>query len=343
MVKLTKLIKVGIIGCGAIATQAQIPCFQRIKSTEISCISDVNSMTLRKVSKKYKIPKSFFDYRKLLEEELDLVSICTPGYTHAKLCIDAAKAKKNILVEKPLALSLKQAKDVGKAVRKNCVKLCVVHNYLFSPAIIRITEMYKTGELGKVLSTQAIYHIAVQRAREDYWRDDESKSGGPLIEYIHPIYLLAHFGEDLKSVHVTSRKVLENFNKISDIRAILTFGNDCIGYLEFLSFTSPELFLFNVYGTGASVRTNIFRNSYRINNPNQLEEIYHSIEDAKTAFKILAGKYDWFPHLFLIAKYVKSIKEDKEPPVTVEDGIKAVRIAEAIKEKIEALQIPRSH
>lgn len=332
-----------MIGCGVIARDAHIPSFQKIEGVEVSCIADTNQKRLERVSRKFNIRKTFSDYRELLEEELDLVSICAPSYLHAQMCVDAARTKKNILVEKPLALSVEEALRVEKAVRESHVKLCVVHNELYNPAMLLVTKMWKRGELGRVLSIQAIKHTSIPDIRPKNWRpfgfSSSAKSGGELFEFIHPIYLLDFFGGDLRDLYVVSGRVCEKFDEITDVRAILTFETGCIGYLEMLGFAATDLFLVNIHGTGLSVSVDLFNNSYRIRRANpQLSELSASIRDAWNLSKTLIRRRWWYwmqgSHLTLISRFVESVREDRDPPVTVGDGARAVRLAEAIKKGI---------
>src|SRR5690554_2000920 len=94
------------------------------------------------------------DWRKLIErDDIDLIDIVTPNNTHAEIAIAAAEAGKHVFCEKPLALSLEEAKRMREAVNKAGVVHMICHNYRFSPAVQFAKKLIEEGRLGK------IYHI----------------------------------------------------------------------------------------------------------------------------------------------------------------------------------------
>lgn len=341
---MVKQLKVGVIGCGGIAKNVHFPCFQRIKGVEVSCIADASPSSLKEVSRTYGIRKAFSDHRDLLDEDLDFVSICTPNHLHARMCVDAAKAGKNVLVEKPLALSTQEAMEIKRAVENN-VKLCVIHNELYNRAMLPVVEMMRNEKLGRILSVHAVKHTSVPNIRPGNWRKfgflSPAESGGELFEFIHPLYLLDFFGGPAKDIYVIGRRVCESFGDFTDVRAVLAFKSGSIGYLEMLGLAATDLFLVDIHGTGSSVRVDLFNKTYRTYQPHpQLNEVVDSVRDAWSFFKVLIRKdfwhYTYSSHLLLISEFVRSIREDKEPPINVENGIRAVRIAEAIKKQLQA-------
>src|SRR5690606_29571655 len=83
---------------------------------------------------KYDAEEYFIDYHEMLERsDLDVVNICTPSGMHAEMGIAAAKAGKHVIVEKPMALSLKDADELIKACDENVVKLAVCFQNRFNP------------------------------------------------------------------------------------------------------------------------------------------------------------------------------------------------------------------
>ena len=99
---MVKTMKVGVIGCGAIAQRAHIPTFNSIEGVEVQAVCDINEEKAKKTAKKYKIKEYYTDYKTMLENpSINLVSICTPPNLHAEIIIEAARAGKHVLVENP--------------------------------------------------------------------------------------------------------------------------------------------------------------------------------------------------------------------------------------------------
>ncbi|GMA59782.1 hypothetical protein GCM10025859_02220 [Alicyclobacillus fastidiosus] len=99
-------------------------------------------------------------------DDIDVVDIVTPNNTHAEIAIAAAKAGKHIICEKPLALTVDQAKQMRDAVNEAGVRAIVCHNYRFSPAIQYAKQLISSGKLGR------IYHVRAQYL-QDWIMDPE--------------------------------------------------------------------------------------------------------------------------------------------------------------------------
>ena len=116
-------VKFGIIGCGSIAEIAHFPSIKKISEAELVAVCDANEKTVRQVATKWKAKASFTDYQEMLnKEELDAVIIATPNSFHREQALAAAKAGVNVLVEKPMAITNKEAWDPGRGVQESRYK-----------------------------------------------------------------------------------------------------------------------------------------------------------------------------------------------------------------------------
>jgi predicted dehydrogenase len=98
------------------------------------------------------------DWREVVDDPtIDIIDINTPNDTHAEIAIAAAKARKAILCEKPLAMDVKQARQMVDAVKKAGVVNMVCHNYRRVPAIVLAKKMIAAGELGRIYHYRARY------------------------------------------------------------------------------------------------------------------------------------------------------------------------------------------
>jgi predicted dehydrogenase len=97
-------------------------------------------------------------WRKLIARpDIDLVDICTPNSSHAEIAIAAARAGKHILCEKPLAMTVAEAREMLAAVKKAGVIHMVCHNYRFAPAVQLAKRLIASGALGKIYHIRATY------------------------------------------------------------------------------------------------------------------------------------------------------------------------------------------
>lgn len=104
--------KVGIIGCGTIA-EGQAIAAKQLKNTELTAVCDVIEENAWEFARKLNVPNVFTDYKEMLQTDLiDAVYNCTPNFMHRQVVVDAAKAKKHILTQKPFANTLEEAQEM---------------------------------------------------------------------------------------------------------------------------------------------------------------------------------------------------------------------------------------
>ncbi len=149
-----KKMKVAVIGCGAIASNEHIPAYHKNPMAEIKYLVDMVPERAAELAGKYGVPFTATDYRMILgDKEVEAVSICTANHTHAGIAMDCLEAGKNVLCEKPAAISLDMVKRMKEAADCNGKILNIGVVNRFDTSVNLIKKMIDDGELGKV------YHI----------------------------------------------------------------------------------------------------------------------------------------------------------------------------------------
>jgi len=128
---LNRQIKVGVIGLGAMGKN-HVRVYSELRDTTVVGVADVNYRLAQSLAVRYHA-KPFNDYRELLEQDLDAVSIAVPTSLHREVAVNVARAGASILVEKPIAGTIASAKEIIKAAEENNVKLMVGHVERFNP------------------------------------------------------------------------------------------------------------------------------------------------------------------------------------------------------------------
>jgi predicted dehydrogenase len=188
-------IRIGLIGAGGIAG-AHVAGYRRNPDlVELAAVADpvLESAERRAEGTDAAI---FADYRTMLEEaDLDAVDICLPHALHRDAVVAAVRAGKHVLVEKPLCLTLEEARDIADAVAATGVTVMCAHNQLFLPAVAKAKELIRTGLLGEVYEVRTTDSFFNDFTPETMgWRASAKTSGGgELIDTgYHPAYLLLH-------------------------------------------------------------------------------------------------------------------------------------------------------
>jgi len=129
-----KKVGIGVIGCGGISAEhlKSYALFPEI--CEIVAVSDSILERAEVRKREFNVPSAYQNYIELLKDDrVDAVSICTPHNLHAPIAVEAAEARKHVLVEKPMAISFDKAKEMIGAAKRSGVKLSVIFQNRFSP------------------------------------------------------------------------------------------------------------------------------------------------------------------------------------------------------------------
>lgn len=210
--KKVRTVKLGIIGLGYIG-QIHHQHSLKIPNAEVVAVADVSTKALNK-AKKSGVKKTFTKYEELLKDtEIDAAIISLPTYLHLESAIQAAEAGKNIFLEKPMARTVKEAKEILSAVQKNSVKLMMGYPLRFSKELCSVKDKIDQGLIGDVenvlatfVSSGPFFHRAEGYAPvpvPTWWWNKDLTGGGVLIDVgSHIINLLRwYFGEiaDIRS------------------------------------------------------------------------------------------------------------------------------------------------
>lgn len=188
--------KAGIIGCGNIFPM-HAASVQLTGAAEVTAVCDVKEDRAKQAADKYNA-KSYTNYKEMIDEaDIDVVHVCTPHYLHAPITIYAANAKKHVLTEKPMSITVEDAKAMIDACDKSGVTLGVIFQNRYNPGSQLIKNALEDGSLGNILGGRC--SVAWKRTDEYYSRSDwkgtwDKEGGGVLIDQaIHTMDLLRWF------------------------------------------------------------------------------------------------------------------------------------------------------
>lgn len=207
--------KIGIIGCGNIANSFHIPCYLENKNAEIKYFCDIIPERAENAVKKYGCGIAVTDYKEVLaDNEVEAISICTPNRMHSIITVDALKAGKNVLCEKPAARVYSEALEMQKAQHESGKVLNIGVVNRFNTGINKIKEIIDSGELGEVY--QVYVSFRAHRSIPGLGGDFTNKSvagGGVLIDWgVHYFDIVMYCCNDPKIKTVSS----EQFEKLGN-------------------------------------------------------------------------------------------------------------------------------
>lgn len=227
------VLRYAIVGCGHIAKK-HVAGIQTVEQAELVAVCDTDEQRMEEFVALG--AKGYTSYQALLaDDQVDVVSICLPTGLHAEFTIQAAKAGKHVIVEKPMALNLEDADRMIAACRENQVKLAVVHPNRFRPAVIELRKRMDSGAFGKLGHANA----TVRWNRNDAyfaqaaWRGTKAMDGGVLMnQAIHNMDLLLWMMGEAEEVTTYAATRIRKIETEDTSVSVIKFKNGALGVLE---------------------------------------------------------------------------------------------------------------
>jgi predicted dehydrogenase len=316
---------------------------QHLEEIELSVVCDTNPVPLQKIRKQYPHLKTVSEFSSLLEDDkIDAVIIATPAATHYSLVKEALKARKHVLVEKPLALVVEEAEELVKLAQEEKKILMVGHTFLYNPAVRKMKEYIDNGLLGK------IYYLQATRTHLGLIRNDVSAVWDLAP---HDVSIFSYLlGKEPKKVSAVGMCHLNK--KLEDVAFINFFyDQDILGNIHISWVDSNKLRQLAVIGSKARVlfddlnpleRLRIFEKGVSIDKPyDTFGEFQLLLRDGD----ILSPKIEAEEPLQNVCReFIDSIRTGKKPLADGMNGLQVVRAMCAIQKSIdregEAVVIP---
>lgn len=321
-----------VIGCGRIAPNHG-QAIADLDGAALIASADIVKERAIAFSKRFG-GEPYRSYKEMLERtDIDAVCICTPSGMHAQMGIAAARAGKHVLVEKPMALSLKDADALIEACQRFGVQLGVVHQNRFNPAVVRLRRALEAGRFGQLNMGTAVlrWHRDQDYYAQAPWRGTWAQDGGCLMnQTIHAIDLLQWMMGPVESVHAYTATRMRNIEAEDNAAAVLRFRNGALGMIESSVTIYPKNLeeTLNIFGaTGTAVVGGVAVNrleTWRFADGQDREEVILAEQEADPA-----SVYGW-GHKPMIADFVQAIQNERAPIVPGPEGRKALEIILAI-------------
>lgn len=199
-----KKTRVAMIGCGGIC-QTHMNAYKEIPEVEIVACCDILPERLELMKEKWGITKGYTDWNEMLKKEkIDAVDICTPNGVHCAPAVDAAKAGKHVMVEKPMAMNPAECKKMIAAADKAGVKLAVGFQNRYHDRTQFLKRAKDAGKFGNIMFVKV---QALRRRGIPNWGVFGQKAlqgGGPMIDIgVHMVEASHHFMGEPKPVAAT--------------------------------------------------------------------------------------------------------------------------------------------
>lgn len=331
--------KFALIGCGRIAANHVRAAFRNGLEIAAFCdidLAKVDNLLDRADCGNFPEAKRYEDYGKMLREnpDIELVAIATESGKHAQIALDCIDSGKNVIIEKPIALSMADADEIVRRADEKDVKVSACHQNRFNAAVQKAREALESGRFGKL--SHGSIHVRWNRDRDYYaqapWRGTWEQDGGCLMnQCIHGIDLLRWMmGNDVIQVYGATRQRVHDYLEAEDVGVgVVSFSNGTTATIEGTTNVYPRnleetLYLFGECGTvkiGGTSTNNI-----------DVWEFAESADDDEESRSLKEHTSDVYGngHVALYADVVDAIRNDREPYVDARAGRDALEIVLAI-------------
>ena len=251
-------IRWGVIGCGGIADRRTLPGMMLSDKCELVAVMDANKEAAEKCKDKYGAKYAFDKFEDVLAiPEIDAVYIASPVFAHKEQAIAAAKAKKHILLEKPVALTTAEGEEIKKVCEAENVKIGIAFLMRYHNHHKKMKEILSMGKIGDIVSIRghfAGWYCDVKGA----WRQNKALSGGgTLMDMgVHAIDVVRHI-TGLNPVELAAYNQTQTFSYEVDDSSniIMKMDNGCVAYFD-THFNIPNdatVSKLEIYGTKGSL------------------------------------------------------------------------------------------
>ena len=331
--------KYALIGCGRIA-------INHIKAVinnqlELVAVCDLLHSKMEELLSKQGLAENkdilrYTDYRQMIEEhpEIQLISIATESGSHAEIALYCIDQGINLIIEKPMAMSIADADEIIRRAEANHVKVSACHQNRFNIAVQKLRKAVEAGRFGKL--SHGSIHVRWNRNKDYYtqapWRGTWAQDGGALMnQCIHGIDLLRWMmGSEVISVYGQTKQQFHHYLEAEDVgMAVVNFANGAVATIEGTTNVYPQnleetLYVFGQWGT-------VKLGGKSTNNIDVWDFADETDEDrSNKGLEEVASNVYGNGHTSLFADVVEAIEKDRQPYVDAKAGRDALEMVLAI-------------
>ncbi|MFC4404112.1 Gfo/Idh/MocA family protein [Gracilibacillus xinjiangensis] len=318
--------KIGVISFAHMHAYSYAKVFRQMKDVEITAVTDEDEARGKHAAGNFDAV-FYTSYEELLEQNIDAVIVTSENINHCKHVIAAAKAKKHVLVEKPMATTIEDAEKMIRACKENGVLLQVAYPVRFNTSIMQAKEQIDNGMIGDILAINA-----TNRGKNPggWFVVPEKSGGGAVMDHtVHVVDVIRWFmNSEVQEVYAEIDQLFHD-QPIDDAGLLtLSFTNGVFATLDCSwsknkNFPSGADVTLEIIGTKGILSVDAFKQVLQVS----------TVQDGEQQF-------GWGDSMneSLIRDFIRNISEEKEPVTSGYDGLKTVEVILAAYESAKKVQ-----
>jgi len=342
--------KAGLVGCG-LNSDYHVNFAKCYPKLEIVGVVDKDEARARNCAVRHGIKNIYANIPDLVREQKpDVLHIITPPTTHFLVAREAIEHRCHVLIEKPLAMTAAEAKELYDLAESQGVLLCVMHNHFFDPCMLKARDLINTGKAGRIIHMESHYGM---NTRTDVFRKYPvpnvlpwlySLPGGVFHDFMpHPLYVMLPFLGKMEEISVMGKSFGEFPQDLTDELRVLIKGENAFGHLTFSFAAKPHHHYLRIHGTKMMINVDFNTMTTTVYPVSSLPKA------AQKATYNLTGSWQLFAGTVanvwnfarkklrpyqgmqtLIHGFYDAIAGKEEIPVTREEGLKVIEVMDTI-------------
>lgn len=327
-----------LIGCGVIAVTHALALRTLPEQTLYGCCDIVNQKA-DNFANTYKVPHIFYDYHQVLQDDkVDVVCVCTPSDLHGDIAIEAMRAGKAVVCEKPMEITTEKAQEIVDAARQTGAKVQCIFQRRLLPAAIATRKAIAEGRLGRICLAEADLKYYRDQAYYDSagWRN--VCGGAMLNQGVHGIDLILWMlNEPIKTVSGYVETLVRCTGVDDTAAAVLTMQSGALCVIKNTTLAYPEFPTgFCIHGEKGTIAfDDMGVRVWDFIDPQTAPEHPAQIPEFSQSTPISLKPFYGNMHAYLLQDLVDAIKEERDPLIPPWEAVTAVRTICAIEQSAQ--------
>lgn len=324
----TSPLRIGLVGAGAISTQ-HIEAIEALPATRLVAVASASEARARAAGEAHGVPWTTRVEELLARPDVDAVAICSPSGLHAAQALEALRAGKHVLVEKPMAGSIEECRELIDLAQERGRVLMPGHTFLYSPPVMKVKSLLEAGELGTLhFATSSRVNLGIHQRDVSVIYD--------LAPHDFSI-LLYWLGRPASLRAIGRASVLPGVYDVAFVDVV--YGNGCIVHVE-LSWLAPTKLRRTVlvgtrkmvvYEDTSSEQVRVYDRRVEMLEPASFGEFQLAYRAGDILTPQLAPDE---PLKLELRDFMRAIREDDEPRSNMGLGLDVMRMIEAAEQSM---------
>ncbi len=324
--------KLGLVGCGAVASKFHLPAIRAIPEIRLEAIADIDSRHAKEFADRNGVNKVYSNHEEMLDDcSLDAILVCTPPTTHAQVVLDAIEKGRHVMCEKPFASGPEQAEKIAE---QSGVVVFPAHNYVFTPALNMAREWHLENRLGELTSIHAKIGVGFWswRSRTEYRTNEQSGVISDLL--YHVVYVVNRLTRMRKILDTTVHRNKSGVTNRVCVKAKLEKSGEAVLSADWTSIIPGFQLLMN-YERG-DIGLDLMKRPYRIwgRENDRAIRTTPSVSRIGEIGLLMTRNHPSF--VLEHTNFLRSVESKEHQQVTVQDAIETLRLLQEVKVMVAA-------